>query len=59
MQIPTIGIGSSKYCDGQILVLDDFGWLGYQNQCYAEQKWFEKKGYKNIFVNKIKQSNEE
>ena len=23
LQIPTIGIGSSKYCNGQILVLDD------------------------------------
>ena len=23
IKIPTIGIGSSKYCDGQILVFDD------------------------------------
>ena len=23
MKIPTIGIGSSKFCDGQILVTDD------------------------------------
>ena len=29
VKIPTIGIGSSKYCDGQILVTDDF--LGLTN----------------------------
>ncbi len=29
IKIPTIGIGSSKYCDGQILVTDDF--LGLTN----------------------------
>jgi len=23
LSIPTIGIGSSKYCDGQVLVIDD------------------------------------
>ena len=23
IKVPTIGIGASKYCDGQILVLDD------------------------------------
>ena len=29
IDIPTIGIGSSKFCDGQILVLDDL--LGLTN----------------------------
>ena len=29
IKIPTIGIGSSKYCDGQILVTDDL--LGLTN----------------------------
>ena len=29
IEIPTIGIGSSKFCDGQILVLDDL--LGLTN----------------------------
>ena len=29
IQVPTIGIGASKYCDGQILVTDDL--LGLSN----------------------------
>ena len=29
LKIPTIGIGSSKYCDGQVLVTDDL--LGLSN----------------------------
>lgn len=30
---------------GGILVLDDFGWVGYANQFHAETKWFAERGY--------------
>ena len=31
VSVPTIGIGASKYCDGQILVTDDM--IGLSNFC--------------------------
>lgn len=31
---------------GAILVLDDYGWLGYRAQKLAEDPWFEKRGYR-------------
>ena len=32
LSIPTIGIGSSKYCDGQVLVIDDILNLNANNK---------------------------
>ncbi len=31
---------------GAVLVLDDYGWLGYRQQKLAEDPWFEQKGYR-------------
>ncbi|HJW57621.1 MAG TPA: class I SAM-dependent methyltransferase [Burkholderiaceae bacterium] len=31
---------------GAVLVLDDYGWLGYREQKLAEDPWFEKRGYR-------------
>lgn len=31
---------------GAVLVLDDYGWLGYRAQKLAEDPWFEKRGYR-------------
>lgn len=31
---------------GAVLILDDYGWLGYRSQKLAEDPWFEKRGYK-------------
>ena len=37
INIPTIGIGSSKYCDGQILVLDDLIGLNPMNVRFVKK----------------------
>ena len=37
INIPTIGIGSSKYCDGQILVLDDLIGLNTMNVRFVKK----------------------
>jgi len=49
LTIPTIGIGSSKYCDGQVLVIDDIINLDSSNY---KPKFI--KTYTNIEVNIIK-----
>lgn len=35
---------------GAILVLDDYGWLGYREQKLAEDPWFEKRGYRVLEI---------
>ena len=30
---------------GSILILDDFGWGAYHDQCKLELEWFTNKGY--------------
>ncbi len=37
IKVPTIGIGSSKYCDGQILVFDDFIGLNPVNYKFVKK----------------------
>jgi hypothetical protein len=31
---------------GAVLVLDDYGWLGYRQQKLAEDPWFAQRGYR-------------
>mgnify|MGYP001966907603 CR=1 FL=1 len=45
-EISTLELLFDRMVPSAILVLDDFGWLGYKNQCDQEKQWFEKKGYK-------------
>jgi len=51
VSVPTIGIGASKYCDGQILVTDDM--IGLSNFCprfvkkYSNVKKIIEKSVKN------------
>ena len=37
IKIPTIGIGASKYCDGQILVFDDLIGLNPMNYRFVKK----------------------
>ena len=38
IMIPTIGIGASRYCDGQILVTEDLACLLYTSQSPRDQR---------------------
>ena len=48
LTIPTIGIGASKYCDGQVLVIDDI--INLDSSSY-KPKFI--KAYTNIEINII------
>ena len=54
ISIPTIGIGSSKYCDGQVLVTDDM--IGLSNLTpkflkeYSQVKKIIEKSVKNYCI---------
>jgi len=37
LKVPTIGIGASKYCDGQILVVDDLIGLNPMNYKFVKK----------------------
>jgi len=52
-KIPTIGIGSSKYCDGQVLVSDDLLGLNYTNIRFVK-KFVNLKKTINYGVSKFK-----
>ena len=44
-EISTLEVLFDKLVSGAIIILDDFGWFGYREQCRAELKWFANKGY--------------
>ena len=52
LKIPTIGIGSSVYCDGQVLVTDDLVGLNYTNIKFVK-KFVDVKKYLNIGIRKF------
>ncbi len=45
-EIGALNILFDRMLPGAILVLDDYGWLGYISQKNAEDNWFERRGYK-------------
>jgi O-methyltransferase len=44
-EIGTLEILFEKMVPGSIIVLDDFGWMYYEQQNISELNWFNKKGY--------------
>lgn len=44
-EIGALEVLFDRMVPGAILVLDDYGWLGYQAQKKAEDPWFKKRGY--------------
>ena len=53
IKIPTIGIGSSKYCDGQVLVTDDLLGLNETNIRFVK-KFVNLKKIINLGIKKFK-----
>lgn len=45
-EIGALEILFDRMVPGAILVLDDYGWLGYRAQKLVEDPWFEKRGYR-------------
>lgn len=45
-EIGALEVLFERMVPGAILVLDDYGWMGYRNQKLAEDPWFAKRGYR-------------
>jgi len=45
-EIGALEVLFERMVPGAVLVLDDYGWLGYRAQKLAEDPWFEKYGYR-------------
>lgn len=45
-EIGTLEVLFDRMVPGAVLVLDDYGWLGYREQKLAEDPWFESRGYR-------------
>jgi len=45
-EIGALEVLFDRMVPGAIMVLDDYGWLGYRAQKLAEDPWLEKRGYR-------------
>jgi O-methyltransferase len=45
-EVGALDVLFERMSPGAVLVLDDYGWLGYRQQKLAEDPWFEKRGYR-------------
>lgn len=45
-EVGALDVLFDRMVPGALLVLDDYGWLGYRQQKLAEDPWFEKRGYR-------------
>ena len=44
-EIGALEILFERMVPGAVLVLDDYGWIAYNRQKFAEDKWFSERGY--------------
>lgn len=49
-EIGALEVLFDRMVPGSVLILDDYGWLGYRAQKEAEDPWFEKRGYKVLEI---------